>query len=108
VPVWSSIVFAALLLAALIFAARRATTVLEMRVHRGRVQAQRGRAPGELLRDLHDIFARAEVTGRLVLRLEDGGISVHAPDFGPDAQQQIRNVVGRFPPARLKTAPRVR
>lgn len=107
-PAWLPFVFAALLFAALVIAARRATTLLELRVLHGKVQAQRGRAPGELLRDLNDIFERAQATGVLALRLENGGIAVHAPDFGPDAQQQIRNVVGRFPPARLKTAPRVR
>jgi hypothetical protein len=69
---------------------------------------RRGRAPGELLRDLDDIFARADATGHLTLRLEGGGVVVHTDDLDATVQQQIRNVVGRFPAARLKTAPQVR
>jgi len=106
--VWLPFVFAAALLLALFVAARRATTILALRVEDGRVVERRGRAPGELLRDLDDIFARAGATGHLALRMEDRGVVVCSDDLDATVQQQIRNVVGRFPPARLKTAPAVR
>lgn len=105
---WLGLVFAAALLLALGIAARRAATVLVVRVEAGRVVGLRGRAPGELLRDLGDIFERANATGRLELRLESGGVTAVPHDFDAPTCQQIRNVVGRFPAARLKTAPRVR
>lgn len=108
VPSWLPFLVAAALLIALALAARRATTVLVARVEAGRVVELRGRAPGELLRDLGDIWARNEATGRLVLRLDGGRVAADTADFDAATGQQIRNVVGRFPPARLKTAPRVR
>ena len=107
-PVWLALLFAAALLLALMALARRATTVLSLRARDGRVIALRGRAPGELLRDLQDIFERSRATGQLELRLDSGGVAVTMRDFDAATQQQIRNVVGRFPAARLKTAPRVR
>lgn len=107
-PSWLGLLFAAALLLALVVAARRATTMLVLRVEAGRVIELRGRAPGELLRDLEDVFERSRATGRLELRLDDGRVAAHTRDFDAPTRQQIRNVVGRFPAARLKTAPRVR
>lgn len=107
-PSWIAFLFAAALLLALALAARHAATVLVVRVEAGRIIELRGRAPGELLHDLEDIFARSKATGRLALRLEDRGVAPLMRDFDPATEQQIRNVVGRFPPARLKTAPHVR
>ncbi len=108
VPAWLPFVIAAALLVALVIAARRATTVLFVRAEAGRIVELRGRAPGELLRDLGDIFQRNEATGALVLRLDSGEVAADTPGFDAATAQQIRNVLGRFPAARLKTAPRVR
>jgi hypothetical protein len=108
VPTWLALLFAAALLLALVIAARRAATVLVVRVEAGRVVQLRGRAPGELLRDLQDVFDRSGATGSLELRLGDGGVVAVTRDLDARTEQQIRNVVGRFPPARLKTAPPVR
>lgn len=106
-PVWLSILFAAALLLALVAAARRAATVLVVDVDEGRITRARGRAPGELLRDLGDVVRAAGGTGRIELHLEDGGVGLRVSGLAPGAQQQVRNVVGRFPAARLRTAPRV-
>jgi hypothetical protein len=105
---WVGLVVAAALLLALVIAARRAATVLALRVEDGRVIERRGRAPGEMLRDLEDVFERSKATGTIELRLDDGGVAVHARDLDAGTEQQVRNVVGRFPAARLKSAPRVR
>jgi hypothetical protein len=105
---WLALLFAAALLLAIVVAARRASTVLVLRVEAGRVAELGGRAPGEMLRDLEDIFERSGATGRLELRLDDGRVAAHTSGFDAPTEQQIRNVVGRFPPARIKTAPRVR
>jgi hypothetical protein len=105
---WLALLFAAALLLALVVAARRAATVLVLRVEAGRVIELRGRAPGELLRDLEDVFEQSGATGRLELRLDEGGVAVHSRDLDAATQQRVRNVVGRFPAARLKGAPRIR
>lgn len=105
---WIAVVFAVGLLGAFVLLARRATTVLVVRAEAGRVVGLRGRAPGELLRELQDVFERSNATGQVELRLEDRGVAVHADGLDAATRQQVRNVVGRFPPARLKTAPRVR
>lgn len=107
-PAWVAFLFAAALLVALLLAAQRAATVLSLRVEAGRVVGLSGRAPGELLRDLEDVFARSGATGTLALRLDGGGVAATTRGFDAATEQQIRNVVGRFPAARLKTAPRVR
>ncbi len=108
VPAWLPFVIAGALLLGLVLAARRATTVLFVRAVAGEVVELRGRAPGELLRDLGDVFARNEATGSLTLRLDSGEVAAETADFDAATAQQIRNVLGRFPAARLKTAPRVR
>lgn len=108
VPAWFPFVVAIALLVALAVAARRATTVLFVRVEAGRIVEQRGRAPGELLRDLADIVGRNRSTGALALRLDSGEVAPELTGFDAAAAQQIRNLLGRFPAARLKTAPRVK
>lgn len=105
---WIAFLFAALLLGALVIAARRATSVLVVHAEEGRVVGLRGRAPGELLHDLQDVLARSRATGRVELRIEDRGVTVYTRSLDAATEQQIRNVVGRFPAARLKTAPPVR
>lgn len=107
-PPWVSVVVVALLLLGLAIAARRAATVLHVRAKGGSIVAQRGRAHGEMLRDLADIFRRNRATGTLDLRLDSGEVTPAMSGFDEATAQQIRNVVGRFPAARLKTAPRVR
>ena len=106
-PVWMGVVFAVLLLVALAIAARRATTVLVVEVARGRVVRASGRAPGEMLRDLGDAVEAGRASGRVELLLADGGVDVLVVGLDAGASQRVRNVVGRFPAARLKTAPRV-
>jgi hypothetical protein len=89
-------------------AAARALRLLELAVSKGRVASARGRAPAELLRELEDVFERTRATGRVVLRIEGGSVRVHVEGMDEMTAQRVRNVVGRFPPARLKTAPRIR
>lgn len=106
-PVWMGVLFAALLLALLAIAARRATTVLVIEVSGGRVVRAAGRASGEMLRDLGDALAMGRATGRVELHLASGGVDIRIVGLDAGASQRVRNVVGRFPAARLKTAPRV-
>lgn len=105
---WVSFVFAALVLGALVLAARRATTLLDLTAEDGRVVKRRGRATAELMNEISDVLEGARATGRVRLRLEDGGVVVDSPDMDADTRQRLRNVVALFPTARLKTAPRLR
>jgi hypothetical protein len=86
----------------------RALRLLELVVERGRVVSARGRAPAELLREMVDVLERARATGRVTLAIEGGEVAVRALGMDEATTQRLRNVVGRFPAARLKSAPRVR
>lgn len=94
-------------LALLALAVRRALELLVVEARDGRVIGARGRAPGELLREIEDVVARGRATGRIVVRLEGGRAAVRASGLDDATTQRLRNVVGRFPTARLKTAPRL-
>lgn len=103
---WLGILFAVVLLVGLALFARRAATVLVVEVVRGRVVRARGRATGEMMRDMADALSGAS-DGKIELVLEDRGVAVRIVGLGANAEQRVRNVVGRFPSARLKTAPLV-
>jgi len=97
-----------LVFVAIALAVRANRRLLVVRVEEGRIASARGRAPGELLHDFSDVFRRAGVSCRVALVVRDGGVVVDASGPGADAvTQQLRNVVGRFPVQRLRTAPRV-
>lgn len=97
----------AVLVAALVFAASRALQVLVVDVEAGRIVRRRGRATPELLREIADVAERANATGRVTLRLEGGQVAVRTRGLGEGTEQRLRNVVGRFPKARLLQAPRL-
>jgi hypothetical protein len=82
--------------------------LFRVRAAGGKVVSAHGRAPGELLHDVADILRRHRATGFVTVRLRDGRARVYAVGLPPDAEQQIRNVVGRFPLARLRSAPMIR
>lgn len=86
----------------------RTRRLLVVEAEGGRVARLSGRAPAELAADIEDVISRARATGTIVLRLEGGRVVVRA-EKGIDetTAQRLRNVVGRFPVARLRTARRV-
>lgn len=94
-------------LGALAWASRRALEVLVLEVREGDIVRRRGRASAELLREIGDVVERSRPTGRIVLRLEGGRVMVRTTGIDETTTQRLRNVVGRFPTARLKTAPRL-
>jgi hypothetical protein len=91
----------------ILYAARRAITLFEIVAEAGKIAGARGRIPPELLRDLEDVFARAKASGKLRVHLDGGRAQVDASGLDDPTLQRVRNVVGRFPIARLKTAPRL-
>lgn len=97
-----------LLLLGLVLAVESTRRLLVLDATAGRVVRMRGRGPSDLVSDLEDVVARSRASGRIVLRLESGRVAVHASgSFDEGTKQQLRNVVGRFPVARLRTARRV-
>ncbi len=104
---WLLGVIAAFALIALLV--RESRRLLVLRVERGEIVAARGRAPAELFNDLGDALKRARATCHVVLVLREGRVAVDVSGSASDAlRQQLRNVVGRFPVARLRTARPVR
>jgi hypothetical protein len=91
-------------------AARRAITVCLAEVREGRLEVvQGGVAPG-ILADLADVVARPPVA-KATLRIvrADGLAELRISGEMSDAQrQQLRNVVGSVPLARLANTPRRR
>lgn len=88
-------------------AVRRSLNVLVVDLEAGKLVRASGRAPPELLREIHDVALRAGATGRLILRLEGGEVAVRTRGLKDVTEQRLRNVVGRFPKARLVQAPRL-
>jgi len=83
--------------------------LLVLDVARGKVARLGGRAPAELVSDIEDILARSGSTGRIIVQLESSRAIVRAEgSFDEATKQRLRNVVGRFPVARLRAARRVK
>ena len=97
----------AVVLVLLVLAVRRALTVLCVEARAGEIVLARGRASSELLRELGDVLRRAKATGKVELRLERGIVAVRGHGLDETTMQRLRNVVGRFPKARLTQAPKV-
>ena len=107
----TALAFAALALAALValwLAARAATTVCVLEVERGRVRVTRGGIAPRVLGDIADVVRRPAVARATVRITRDGGRAALAMtgDLTPDQRQQLRNVVGTVPLARLGRARR--
>ncbi len=92
---------------ALVLAVRRALELFVLEARDGQLVTARGRSPAELLREIEDILDRARASGTIVVRLEAGHAAVRATGLDEATTQRLRNVVGRFPTARLKTAPQI-
>lgn len=89
-------------------AVRANRRLLVIRAENGRIVSARGRAPGELLHDFGDIFKRAGTTCSAALVLRAGRVELDVRGPGGEAvAQQLRNVTGRFPLARLRSAARI-
>ena len=93
---------------ALYVAARRATTVAELSIERGNVRVVRGGIAPPILADLRDVARKPPIASlRVRIVRSSGRAEVQLSGRVSDAQaQQIRNVVGSVPLARLMNAHR--
>jgi len=97
-------------LAALWFAARNAITILVAEVRDGRLQVTRGGVAPRILADLADVVARPPAQ-RAVLKIVRSGGSAELEargDLSAAQLQQLRNVVGSVPLAKLVNGRRPR
>lgn len=96
-------------LVALVTAVRRWQTLCVLDVADGRVTVARGGLPPAILSDLRDVAARRPkmVQARITILREGGRAAVRFRGAVTEAQaQQVRNVVGSVPLARLRAGTR--
>jgi hypothetical protein len=90
-------------LAALWFAARAATTVCLLQVDKGKVRVVRGGLAPRVLDDVRDIVRRPKVGWAVVriVRAKDRARVEAKGELSHDQLQQLRNVIGTTPLAKL-------
>ncbi len=106
-PDWAPFVGLGIGALILLWRLREAIVVFEVRAEKGRVTRARGRIPPELLRELEDVLGRARATGRVEARLDAGRVAAVTRGLDDGTAQRVRNVLGRFPAARVKSAKRL-
>lgn len=83
--------------------------LLVIRVERGKILRASGRVPPDFYAEVVDVLERAKANGTAEVRIEDGSaIVLGSPDLGAAVEQRLRNVVGRFPVAKLRAGRPVR
>jgi hypothetical protein len=100
----------ALFLGAIALWARHARTLFELGIRSGRLVRARGRMPQGLLNDVLVVLSRHNET-RLVIRCRIERDRACLSTRGPvtdDEAQQLRNLLGLWPLARLRAAPKIR
>jgi len=94
----------AVALAALWFAAQQARTIATCRVQAGKLEVASGRLPARVLAELRDVAQRNRIeAASLRIVREDGRPRLLVKGtLSPAAEQQLRNVIGRFKLAELR------
>jgi hypothetical protein len=97
---------AAIALAALYLAARRAITIAELSVERGAIRVVRGGIAPSVLADLRDVAKRPPIDALHIRIVRSSGraeVTLRG-NVTPEQSQRIRNVIGSVPLARLINA----
>jgi hypothetical protein len=105
-----ALVAVAAFLASVVFLARRARTLFELEFTGERLSRARGRMPQRLLDDLLVVLPRNQ-NDRLIIRCvleRDQARLTWRGKISPGTLQQLRNLIGMWPLAKLKAAPRLR
>ena len=98
----------ALLTIPLVVAIRRSTELFVVQVRHGEPRLVRGRLPHRLYNDLCDVLARARVQEAQLRVVVEGGTPRLRPsqDISRGTEQQLRNVIGTFPIAKIRAGGR--
>jgi len=103
-------VIAAFVLLVVVYAVglSRQTELFVLRVREGSVRLVRGRVPVALLSDFKDVLRGAQ-DAQVRAVLSDGRPRLDARgSLSPEQQQRLRNVLGRFTTAQIRTLPGAR
>jgi hypothetical protein len=103
----SSILLLSIVLLA--FAAQRANELFVVSVDAERIEHRRGRIPGRLLEEIRDLLRRDRSHGVIKVISREGRpyLSVRG-SFSNDVVQQLRNVVGLYPLAKIRAGKKPR
>ncbi len=108
---WVFLALTALGIAAVIYSARRHAELFVVRVQGGQARFMRGRLPPQLLADITDVVKRGKIdSANIHVVAERGEPQVVAPELSAGVLQQLRNVVGMYKVAQIRTGakPRLR
>jgi hypothetical protein len=87
----------------------RSNQLFVLRVRGGRTTFERGRMPQSLFDELDSLLRPSAADGTLIALKEDGKVRLSANGrFDPGLVQQLRNVVGLYPLARIRAGGRPR
>jgi hypothetical protein len=99
----------AVALGAIAWLARKDRELFRVRADRGELCWEAGRLPASLRAELADVLGRARASGLVVGYRSEGRVALRVVGLDdPLLVQRLRNVVGRFPLARVAAAPRMR
>lgn len=88
------------------FASRQ---LLVITVERGAIVRARGKVPPDFYAEVVDVLQRSKASGTAQVRIEAGRAIVSpSAELGDAVTQRLRNVVGRFPLAKLRAGRPVR
>ncbi len=97
--------FLAVLAVPLVIAIRQSTELFQIKVEKGKTTLVRGRLPQRLYNDIKDIVHRPAVARATIRCVAESGEPHVVEDDGLDdgRLQRLRNVVGRFQVAQIRT-----
>lgn len=104
-----ALLVAALFVGSIAYLARRARTLFHLDFTDGKLAYARGRIPKRLLQDLLQVIPegqKAHLVVRCVIEQSRARV-VTRGEVSADTLQQVRNLVGLWPLARLRTAPAI-
>ena len=106
----TAVILTLIVVVPLVIALSRANELFCLRVTGGRVRVVRGRVPQALVNDIADVLRSPRVEQATVRGLSEGGravIEARGP-IDEGQRQRLRNVIARWPVARIRTSSRAR
>lgn len=82
--------------------------LLTIEVKEGSVVRAAGKVPSDFYAEVTDVLSRAKASGRADFKWQRGRAVLVASGLGDDVSQRLRNVLGRFPVAKLRAGRPVR